>query len=213
MVHLAALAAATSTIRLGTYVYQLGLRDPFIAARAVMTLDVVSRGRVELGVGAGWMEEEWAAAGVDFASRGRRLTEAIAVCRRLWTERAVEHHGQFFDFPPVAFEPKPVQNPLPVHVGGESAAALRRAATLGEGWIGMHHTPETAGPVLARLRNAETAAGRAQPLVTTVAARPGPQVDVAGWRTVGLDRVLVAPWERSSQAVEGMRRFAAEHLG
>jgi probable F420-dependent oxidoreductase len=212
MVYLAALAASTSTLRLGTYVYQLGLRHPFVAARAVTTLDVISGGRLELGVGAGWLKEEWTAAGVDFAHRGRRLGEAIAVCRRLWSEPTVEHHGEFFAFPEVAFEPKPAQSPLPVHVGGESDAALARAVQLGDGWIGMHHTPASVRPVVARLRAQESASARSERLVTTVAAPPGPDVDVAGWRASGIDRVLIAPWGRSRDAVEGMRRFAVEHL-
>jgi probable F420-dependent oxidoreductase len=209
----AGLAAATNRLRIGTYVYQLGLRHPFIAARAAASLDRVSGGCLELGVGAGWLREEWEAVGVDFDGRGRRLEQAIEVCRRLWTEPTVEHRGEHFSFPPVAFEPKPVRVPLPVHVGGESEGALRRAVTLGAGWIGMHHTLESARQVLARLATHVRHAGRSEPLVTTVAAHPGCDVDVAGWRESSVDRVLVAPWRRSSEAVEGMRQFAARHLG
>ena len=85
------LAAHTTTIRLGTWVYVLPLRHPFIAARSFATLDVLSGGRAEVGVGVGWLAGEFAAAGVDFASRGRRTDEALDVCRRLWSEPAVEH--------------------------------------------------------------------------------------------------------------------------
>ena len=143
--YLAFIAARTTDLRLGTHVYNLGLRHPFVAARGVATLDVVSGGRVEFGIGASWLEQEWDAVGLDFATRGRRVDEAITVCSRLWTEPTIEHHGEFFDFAEVAFEPKPVQQPRPpVLVGGESGAALRRAATLGDGWIGMGHTPDSA---------------------------------------------------------------------
>ena len=122
------LAGRTSRIRLGTNVYLLALRHPFAAARAVQTLDIVSLGRAEIGVGAGWLRQEWSAAGLDPRTRGRRLDEALAVCQRLWSEPQVEHHGEFYDFAPVAFEPKPLQKPWPgIHVGGESLAALRRA--------------------------------------------------------------------------------------
>jgi alkanesulfonate monooxygenase SsuD/methylene tetrahydromethanopterin reductase-like flavin-dependent oxidoreductase (luciferase family) len=89
------LAGRTDRIRLGTHVYLLGLRHPFAAARAVQTLDVVSGGRAEIGIGAGWLESEWEAVGLDFHTRGRRLDEAIEVCRRLWRDRVVEHHGRF----------------------------------------------------------------------------------------------------------------------
>ena len=87
--YLAYLAGRTTRVRLGTFVFNLALRHPFVAARAVQTVDVVSGGRVEVGVGAGWLAEEWAAAGLDFATRGARLEEALAVCRRLWSEPVV----------------------------------------------------------------------------------------------------------------------------
>ena len=112
---------------------------------AVQTLDVLSEGRVEFGIGASWLEEEWIAVGLDFHTCGRRVDEALLVCKRLWTEAEVAHDGEFFSFGPVAFEPKPVQRPWPpIVVGGESDAALRRAALLGDGWIGMGHTLESA---------------------------------------------------------------------
>jgi alkanesulfonate monooxygenase SsuD/methylene tetrahydromethanopterin reductase-like flavin-dependent oxidoreductase (luciferase family) len=91
-----------------------------------------------VGVGVGWLAGEFSAVGVDFASRGRRTDEALVVCRRLWSEPTVEHHGEFFSFGPVAFEPKPVQRPWPrLHIGGESPAALRRAVTFGDGWLSI----------------------------------------------------------------------------
>jgi luciferase-like monooxygenase len=96
--YLSYLAGRTERVRLGTHVYNLGLRHVFVAARAIQTLDIVSGGRAEIGVGASWLEEEWIATGLDFPSRGRRLDEAIAVCKRLWTEPEIEHHGEFFDF-------------------------------------------------------------------------------------------------------------------
>jgi len=211
MVHLAALAARTSRIRLGTYVYQLALRHPFVAARAVTTLDVVSSGRVELGVGAGYVSTEWAATGLEFATRGALLDECIAVCRRLWTESAVRHDGRFYRFPAVEFEPKPVQRPHPpIHVGGESRTALRRAAAIGDGWIGMHHTPASAGPVIEQVHAA--AGGRSAALQLTVAAEPGTEDAVDQWRELAIDRLIVAPWRRSRDAIAGLRRFAEQHI-
>ena len=126
-------------------------------ARAFGTLDWVSGGRAVIGAGAGWLRSEWEALGIDPATRGARLDEAILVCRRLWTEESVAHEGPHFPFAEVAFEPKPVQQPIPIYVGGESAAALRRAGRLGDGWIGMGHRPSPSvrrwrpsGPIVKR---------------------------------------------------------------
>src|SRR5579863_4422840 len=114
------LAARTERIQLGTNVYNIGLRHPFVTARAATTVDVLSGGRLQLGIGASWLRAEWDAVGLDFDSRGARVDETIEVCRRLWTEDVVEHHGRFFDFGPVAFEPKPVRPGGPaLQIGGD----------------------------------------------------------------------------------------------
>jgi probable F420-dependent oxidoreductase len=209
--YLSFLAGHTSEIRLGTWVYLLGLRHPFVVARAVQTLDIVSSGRVEFGIGAGWLAGEWGATGLDFSTRGRRLVESLDVCRRLWRDKEVEHHGDFFDFDPVGFEPKPLQKPSPrVHIGGESDVALRRAAALGDGWIGMQHTPDTVAPHVRRL--ADLGAGmsieRPSPFQVTVGGAIDSPADQAAWEASGVSRVIVSPWQRSSQAIDGLRRLA-----
>jgi probable F420-dependent oxidoreductase len=211
--YLSWIAAQTTQIRLGTFVYLLGIRHPFVGARAFATLDVLSGGRAEVGVGAGWMVNEWEAVGLDPRSRGRRLDEAIDVCRRLWTEEVVEHHGEFFDFAPVMFEPKPVQRPHPpIVVGGESDRALRRAARA-DGWIGMSHTPESVRPQVERLRRYEAEAGRAdRPVTVTCMGTVTDPGDVARWEEAGVDRLIVVPWTRSRDAVDGLRRFADTFL-
>ena len=158
--YLSFIAARTTSLRLGTYVYLLGLRHPFVTARAFATLDWVSGGRAVIGAGAGWLQEEWRALGIDPATRGARLDEAIAVCRRLWTEATVANDGPCFPFAEVAFEPKPVQQPIPILIGGESAPALRRAGRLGDGWIGMTHTPDSAAAAVAVIRAHREEAGR-----------------------------------------------------
>ncbi|KAB2341802.1 TIGR03619 family F420-dependent LLM class oxidoreductase [Actinomadura rudentiformis] len=211
--YLCALAAVTERVRLGTAVYLYGLRHPFVAARAFATLDQISGGRAIVGVGSGWYEGEWIAAGVDFRTRGRRLDEAIEVSRRLWTEAAVEHHGEFFDFPEVAFEPKPVQARLPIVVGGESGAALRRAATLCDGWISMPQTLDGARPQIERLNELRKAAGREdEPFEITVHAYElsGPG-EVAEWERLGVDRLIVRPWKRTREAAEKLAAFAADY--
>ena len=202
-------------MRLGTNVYLLGIRHPFVAARAVQTLDVVSGGRAEVGVGAGWLREEWVAAGLDPATRGRRLDEALGVVKRLWSEPAVEHHGEFYDFGPVAFEPKPIQKPWPkLHVGGESDAALRRAARHGDGWYGLGHTTESVLPLLARLRELRAREEReSEPFEITIGANLGSRGEAERFAELGVHRIMLTPWQRSREAVDGLRQAAELLLG
>ena len=210
--YLSYLAGRTERVRLGTHVYNIGLRHPFVAARAVQTLDIVSGGRVEFGVGASWLEEEWVAAELDFASRGRRVDEAIEICRRLWTEPVVSYHGAHFTFDDVVFEPKPVQRPgPPVLIGGESAAALRRAARLGDGWIGMGHTIESATAQIARLERELAANGRSLDggFQVCLGGPVASVADAARWESIGVTRLLVSPWRRSPEALDGLAAFAA----
>ncbi len=207
--YLSFLAGRTTTLRLATHVYLLGLRHPFVAARAIQTLDIVSGGRAIVGVGAGWLDSEWAAVGLDFATRGRRLDEALAVCKRLWSEEVVEHHGEFFGFGSVMFEPKPVQKPWPpIVVGGESNAALRRAARHADGWVGMDHTLDTVQAPLAFLRRVRAAAGIAAPVEVTIGNAAGSRDDVSRLEDMGVDRIIVSPWARSREALDGLDRFA-----
>jgi probable F420-dependent oxidoreductase len=208
--YLGFLAGRTRHLRLGTHVYNLGLRHPFVSARAVQTLDIVSDGRLEFGVGASWLEEEWQAVGLDFASRGRRVDEAIGVCKRLWTESEVTHDGEFFRFDAVAFEPKPVQRPWPpILIGGESQAALRRAARAGDGWIGMGHTFESAAKQIERLQVLRREHDRETAAFQICLGGPVTGADdVRRWEQLGVTRLIVSPWRRSPDAVDGLRRFA-----
>jgi probable F420-dependent oxidoreductase len=210
---LAFFAGRTRRIRLGTNVYNIGLRHPFITARAVATLDVVSGGRVELGIGASWLAEEWQAAGLDFATRGSRVDEALDVCRRLWTEPEIEHEGAHFAFAPVAFEPKPVQvGGPPISVGGDSKPALRRAALSGDGWIPMNTPVGGLAAARAEIEAMRTAAGRNGEFAITVMGGPASPSDVAAYRAAGVDRLVVSPWRRSAEAADGLRSFAATFL-
>jgi probable F420-dependent oxidoreductase len=210
--YLGFLAGQTTQIHFGTQVYNIGLRHPFVVARAVATLDFVSRGRLEFGIGASWLEAEWEALGLDFGTRGRRVDEAIGVCRRLWSEEVVEHHGEFFDFGPVMFEPKPVHAAWPpLHIGGDGPAALRRAATVGDGWIPMNHTLEeipTAAKRIAQLRH-----DAGLPGIVEITLGAGDDLDDLRRRAdQGIGRALVRPWRSSKDALEGIRRFAEEIL-
>ncbi len=210
--YLGFLAARTDRIKLGTFVYLLGIRHPFVGARAFATLDVLSEGRAICGVGAGWLRTEWTAAGLDPRRRGAMLDEAIDVTRRLWTEDRIAHEGGTWQFDEVGFEPKPVQpGGVPIHVGGESDAALRRVAERGDGWLGMDHTPASAAIAVRRLRSACDQAGRLDdPEVTVLAASPDAD-EVAAYAAAGVDRLIVVPWTSSREAVASLERFALQH--
>jgi probable F420-dependent oxidoreductase len=212
--YLSFIAGRTTRIRLGTFVYLLGIRHPFVGARAFATLDVVSGGRAEVGVGAGWLVNEWEAVGLDPKTRGRRLDEAITVCKRLWTDEVIEHDGEFYDFAPVMFEPKPVQKPHPpVLVGGESDRALARAARLGDGWIGMHHTPDTVSLQVKKLRELlQTGSRDGDTFTITCSSLAKDAEDIEAWERAGVDRLIVTPWKRSPEAIEAMKTFAERFL-
>jgi probable F420-dependent oxidoreductase len=206
--YLGFLAGRTSRIQFGTHVYNIGLRHPFVSARAVATLDIISGGRFEFGIGSSWNGAEWTAVGLDFASRGRRVDEAITVCRRLWTEDVIAHHGEFFDFDDVMFEPKPVQKPHPpIVVGGDSPAALRRTAVLGDGWIPMNHTIDQIPASAARIAELRAKAGREGRVEITLG---GNLEDVERYAAAGVDRMIVRPWTSAKNALESMHRFAKE---
>jgi probable F420-dependent oxidoreductase len=146
----AAMAAVTRTLRFTCGVYVLPLRNPHEVARAASTLAILSDNRFVLGVGVGWMKEEFDIYGVDFHQRGSITDESIEVLHKLWRGGMVEHHGRHFDFPRVQLSPAPAVVP-PIYIGGASEIALRRAARVGDGYIGAGTAPEDVGPLLKRL--------------------------------------------------------------
>ena len=203
LVALAYASALTSTLRFGTNIVIAPLRDPFLTARGVATIDVLSRGRFELGVGLGWSPEEFQIMGHDFASRGRRTNEFLQVLSGLFSEPTFEFHGEFFDFPPVAFAPKPTQRPRPpILVGGNSDSALRRAARYGDGWmpgtsVGMDKLPER----LAFLEEERRRAGREHsPFeITLTSIRAVAREELEAARALGVHRWLVSPWDSGGE--------------
>jgi probable F420-dependent oxidoreductase len=210
-VQIATMAAQTTALRFGTNVYNIGLRHPFITARSVTTIDAVSGGRFDFGIGASWLSEEWQAMELPFDTRGRRVDETIRIIQRLFTEDVVEHEGEFFHFQPVGFLPKPVQQPWPpMLIGGDSAAAMRRAAHLGDGWIPMQQTVETLPGNIKRIADMRAEAGRTGPLQITLGARIASVDDVRRYEEAGATRLLVTPFTNPRQAAEGFRRFGDE---
>ena len=158
-VTMTAMAAATSRLRFATMVYILPLHHPLEVAKAVGTASIFSDGRVVLGAGAGWMREEFEVLGVDFATRGKRFDECIEILRRVWRGGMVEYHGEIFSFDRLQMSPAP-PHPIPIYIGGASKPALRRAARLGDGWLGAGNTPEQAEEILVELRRLREKAGR-----------------------------------------------------
>ena len=146
-----ALAAVTERIRFSTHVYVLPVRNPFVVAKAVGTAAWLSDDRVLLGVGAGWMREEFTQLEQPFERRGARMEEQIEVLRTLWRGGMVEHHGEFYDFDRLEMAPVP-RRPVPVLIGGHSDIALRRAARIGDGWMGVYYDTEGLKDIVRRLQ-------------------------------------------------------------
>jgi probable F420-dependent oxidoreductase len=191
---LAAVAQATERIRLANNIYVVPLRHPFVTARAVVTLDWISRGRVTLGAGVGWLEEEFDAAGLDFATRGRRMEECIEVIRRLWTEDVITHHGEFFSFSDMKFQPKPTQKPtIPIEIGAHGGPALRRAGRIGDGWVEVGSKNfDTFTKRLEIVMAARREAQRVGPFEVTI--HLGSSLDdIRRFEELGVTRMIVGP--------------------
>jgi probable F420-dependent oxidoreductase len=189
------LAAVTDRIRLGTGICLVPQRNPVYTAKAVTDLDALSGGRVEFGVGVGWLREEFEALGAPFDRRGQRADEYLAAMRSLWSDEVSEFHGELYDLRPCRMYPKPVQQPHPpVHVGGESDAALRRVARLGQGWFSFGRLPEDLPAALDRLDAALAAEGRTRADITLTVSpylHPVTPESVARYAELGVDRLVV----------------------
>ncbi len=151
-------AALTQRVRLGTSIIVLSQRNAILFAKQVATLDQLSHGRVIVGVGAGWMEGEFAYLNANFRQRGRVLDESIAVLRAMWEQDEPAFHGKFYDFEGAVSNPKPIQPHIPIWVGGNSDRAIRRAGR-NDGWHSNSHNPEWLAPKYAEVKQRST--GRA----------------------------------------------------
>jgi probable F420-dependent oxidoreductase len=214
-----ALAQATKRLRFLSSVYVLPLRNPFHAAKAIATACVLSGGRVMLGVGVGWMREEFALAGERFEDRGARTDEMLALLRALWSGDDVEHRGRFYAAPALRMLPAP-EVPPPILVGGHGDAALRRAARH-DGWVGVHYEAGEVPAILARLQAARArggVAGRRFEVVLALAGGFEPE-DVAALEAQGVTALVHPPAPRRDGAAPSLderRRhleaFARRHL-
>jgi probable F420-dependent oxidoreductase len=154
-------AACTTKIRLGTAVLVIPHRHAVVTAKMVATLDVLSRGRVILGVGVGWMEEEFKALNAPFAERGPLSDEGVAVMKELWTNENPSFQGRYYNFSELRCEPRPIQKPHPpIWIGGHTGPALRRVVEYGDGWAAVTFSPQEFAERLERLREKAAKAGR-----------------------------------------------------
>lgn len=188
------IAAVTEQVRLGTGISLLPQRNPVYTAKVVADLDWLSGGRVELGVGVGWLKEEYDALNVPFERRGARADEYLSVLKTLWTDEVSSFDGDIYPLRECRMYPKPVQEPHPrIHVGGESDAALRRAARHGQGWYGFNRRPDDVPEALARLEKflAEEGRARSDLQVSVCPYFHGlTPDDVKRYADLGVDRVI-----------------------
>jgi probable F420-dependent oxidoreductase len=192
---LAFLAACTTTIRLGTGICLVPQRNPVYTAKDVANLDWLSDGRLDFGVGVGWLAEEFEAVGAPYADRGERCRAYLEVMRRLWIDAVSTYEGEFYRLPACRHYPKPVQAPHPpIHFGGESDAALRRVADLGQGWYGFNLLPEEIPERLSKLDALLAARGRRRDEIKVSICpylRPMGDGAVERYREAGVDQLIV----------------------
>jgi probable F420-dependent oxidoreductase len=163
LVTLSYLAACTKTVRLGTAMLLLPQRNPVYTAKEVSSLDWLSEGRVDLGIGVGWLKEEFDALNVPWERRGARTDEYLEVLRTLWCDDTSSFDGEIYQLPPCEMFPKPIQQPHPpIHIGGETDAALRRAARTAQGWHTFNRSPDELAQGLAKLDVFLEEAGRSR---------------------------------------------------
>lgn len=205
LVWLASLIGHTEHVRLATGVMILPERNPVVLAKAAATLDHLSGGRLTLGVGAGWLAEEFAAVGVPFEDRGERTDEAIRVLRELWTAELATFHGRHVSFTDVYLRPLPKQRPIPIVVGGHTKRAARRAGELGDGFFPGRGRVEDVLDLVAHARRHAEACGRdPDALELTVWAKPDRE-SAERWFEAGADRIVVL-----LPTTDGVERYADE---
>ncbi len=217
-VAIGAMSSVTERIRFVTGIYVLPMRNPFLVAKELGTAAIMSGNRVTLGIGVGWMEEEFGLLGQSFRRRGARNDEMIEVMRKLWRGGMVEHHGEFYDFDRLQMSPA-VEEPIPIMSGGTSKAALRRVGRLTDGWISDLHSLEELREIVAEIRGYRAEYGRGDaPLEIYAACSDAFGVDGCGQlEEVGVTHMLTMPWvfygldgDSLEEKQEGLRRFGED---
>ncbi|MGO9056206.1 MAG: LLM class F420-dependent oxidoreductase [Candidatus Binataceae bacterium] len=212
---LAYVAALTRRIRLITNVSIVAAHNPMILAKEIATLDHLSGGRFALGAGLGWLKEEFQALGISFERRAKRTRECIAIMRSLWSEPSTTFHGEFFNIEAAMAYPKPLRGMVPILFGGESEAALRRVATIGDGWIGANMTPDEFAVKRERIFALATQAGRDPEqleMLTVPAFKPERPADLKLYHEAGVHELVLMQGlpKRIEEVVPVLERMARE---
>jgi probable F420-dependent oxidoreductase len=195
LIPLAFVASATSKLRLATGVMILPQRHPAYVAKEIATLDMLSRGRAILGIGVGWLQEEFDAVDVDFESRGSRTRESVAAIRSLWGDEPSAFDGRFFKWGKVQSLPKPVQRGgVPIVIGGHTELAAKRAARYCDGFFPGRGTREQLTSLFATMRAECEKLGRDPSEIELTAAAPGADADsIRAYEDLGITRVAIGP--------------------
>jgi probable F420-dependent oxidoreductase len=215
---LAFAAACTNKIKIATGICLVPEHNPLVLAKTVATLDRLSGGRLILGVGIGWLAEEFQALGISFERRAQRTREYIDVMRKLWAEPKSSHRGEFVSFPEVQSFPKPHNRTVPVWFGGETPPALRRVGEYGDGWVGFNLSPHEAVPKIKRIEEILKASGRKRSevhLALSPYAKPVTSDDLKRYRDAGADEVVLLslrPPSSVNDAVQRMEQIARDFV-
>lgn len=218
LIWLAYVAAAAPTLRLGTCILILPQRNPLVLAKELATLDHLSGGRVELGIGVGWLKEEFDALGVEWERRGARNDEYLAALRTVWSGSNVEFHGEFVDFEPLTSTPRPAQGAdIPILVGGDTPVAMRRAARLANGYFPGESDPERLGELITTVRGECESRDRDPDTLEINAmfgkhlADPAPGIEIM--RDLGVGRVMVPAFAfLGDGGLDRLRAFGETHV-
>ena len=202
---LARASAVTTTLKLGTGITLIPQRNPLLHAKVCASLDFHSGGRFMLGVGTGWLREEVELFGGDFERRWSQTREALEAMQAMWTQEEAEYHGQFFDFPKVRVNPKPIQKPRPpIILGGAPKNILKRIVDHADGWLPNRITPDGVAEARAELNRLAVAAGRDPAGITINVYGQEPKRDMAkALFDAGADRVIVRPNHVETEAEMG----------
>jgi probable F420-dependent oxidoreductase len=210
LVWLAWAGAKTSRIKLATGILLLAQQHPLVIAKQVATLDRLTGGRCILGVGAGWLREEYAALGAGFTDRGERLDEGIAALREAWAPGPAEFHGRHVQFEPVQVEPKPL-GPVPIVIGGHTPASARRAGRLGDGFFPLGVQTDRLRELVAVVRETAASAGRDPGSIEITASAPRTQEESTVQVELGVRRVVIeAPHVETAGIASALHRRLTE---